>query len=369
MLVAPDLDPENQDRDFAVDEAVDTGSRRRLVGKIGVAVLCGAAVVLAVTGHSGRGPAAITANAKVSGLYASSAAGPYSETTAGTATVASTTPVSAASSELAPREDMNDGSLCGADEEDFEGACFKKCSILSNGEYSVRCSAFSCSKSSDCSLMDTQMNVKMCDGYDVAGDAEGKGKCPHNEGVCLEDEEIHLGMCYKSCAILTHNEYPHRRAAMTCCKYNKFLMCLSWANTDTSSDYNVGGGFNDDDESTPNKPHPPLKQLAEAGATDTSMAPVTVAPVVPVTPAPTAVEPVSTSAAPASTAPSAPAPVAPVAPPVTDPSVSTEPAVETHALPEEAASSSEPSSSSSDSASSSSESSAEEEASSESYSE
>jgi len=169
---------------------------------------------------------------------------------------------------LAPKENKNDGNLCGEDEEEFEKGCYKKCALLTNGEAAHRTSPFSCCPKPHCGFRDERINVRVCSGYDVAGDEEGKGKCPHQEGVCLADEEIHLGMCYKKCSELTKGEYEHRTSALTCCKFSpdnlhNVVKCLDPWNTDTSLAYSVGGGAGDGDKSTPSKPHAPMTALTE----------------------------------------------------------------------------------------------------------
>lgn len=164
---------------------------------------------------------------------------------------------------LSPKENKNDGNVCGDDEEDFENACYKKCSLLTGGKAPHRTSPWSCCPSQGCSLSEEMVHVSMCSGYDVAGDAEGKNKCPHTEGVCLRDEELFLGMCYKQCSLLTNGKYVHRKTALTCCDSKKLLYCINPLHTDTSKDYSVGGGVGDGDASTPKRPHPPMKALAE----------------------------------------------------------------------------------------------------------
>jgi hypothetical protein len=174
--------------------------------------------------------------------------------------------VAAASSQLNPPEDMSDGSKCGDDEEDFAMACYKKCSILTNGVAPVRTSPWSCCASAHCRLNEERINVKLCAGYDVAGDKEGKDKCPHKEGLCYENEELHLGLCYKKCSILTNGAYIHRKSAITCCNNPNLLQCIPFLNpknTDTSTHYSVGGGKGDGDATTIATPHAPIEALAE----------------------------------------------------------------------------------------------------------
>jgi len=286
MRVAADLDPEIMGMDSSTES--DSGavglSRGRIMFKIGVAsvVLCGVGMVLAIAAPAGG--SMTSAKAVTSGLSMKAVTfDPESLASVKGTTYAAGTAKAAyaakgvAGSDLAPPEDMNDGSFCGADEEDFEKVCYKKCSILTSGQAPKRCSAFSCGgPSSDCSISsmkDMKISVRMCDGYDVSGDSEGKSECPHKEGVCLEDEELFLGVCYKKCSILTvgvkDGPYPHRRMAHVCCRFDSFVQCFAPMNTDTNMAYNVGGGANDGDPSTPSAAHPPLMALAEAGATET----------------------------------------------------------------------------------------------------
>lgn len=144
---------------------------------------------------------------------------------------------------LAPTEKLNDGNPCADDEEALGGLCYKKCSLLTNGEAPIRLSAFSCSKShgfGDFFKAKVGMLVP-CTGYDVSGDQAGNG-CPHNEGACLVDEEISLGKCYRQCSQLTSGQYTHRTSANTCCKTEKLLECIKPGNTKFDVKFNMGGG-------------------------------------------------------------------------------------------------------------------------------
>merc|ERR1719444_559187 len=90
----------------------------------------------------------------------------------------------------------------------------------------------------------------ICNGYDVSGD----GSCPHKPGACLADEELHVGVCYKKCNLLTAGEYPHRTAAATCCKTTG-LSCFFPSNSHSSKSFTVGGGKGDLDPATPANIH------------------------------------------------------------------------------------------------------------------
>mmetsp|Transcript_40615 Transcript_40615/g.73119 ORF Transcript_40615/g.73119 Transcript_40615/m.73119 type:complete len:267 (-) Transcript_40615:83-883(-) len=144
---------------------------------------------------------------------------------------------------LARTENLNDGNICLDDEELFENLCYKKCALLTGGVDIFRLSAFSCGPSSSVGdLLKSEVNTfEPCHGYDVAGDQAGNG-CPHKPGACLNDEELHLGKCYKKCSLLTSGEYPHRTSAETCCSSESLMQCLWPTRSKFSSMFNVGGG-------------------------------------------------------------------------------------------------------------------------------
>mmetsp|Transcript_165147 Transcript_165147/g.530032 ORF Transcript_165147/g.530032 Transcript_165147/m.530032 type:complete len:311 (-) Transcript_165147:45-977(-) len=188
-------------------------------------------------------------------------------------TVASGTPVSqdwfdalaggaGVGTPLAPRATLNDGNVCGDDEEELNNLCYKKCTSLTDGGYPIRTSAWTCCKSTPCTFLNQKHDVGVCSGFDVAGDVEGQSACPHTAGACLNDEELHLGMCYKKCSILAP-KYPIRFSPATCCNTNG-LTCALPGNSVTSQEYAVGGGGGDGDSSTPSEVHMPLTQLTES---------------------------------------------------------------------------------------------------------
>lgn len=164
-------------------------------------------------------------------------------------------------SALVPQENKNDGNACGDDEEESNGLCYKKCSLLTGSAYPIRTSAWTCCRRKPCNLFNMMHNVGLCSGFDVAGDVEGRGACPHAAGACLKDEELHLGMCYKKCSLL-EPDFPFRFAAETCCVTSGFS-CLTKGNSRTSPHYAVGGGAGDSDKSTPRKVHKPLRRFTE----------------------------------------------------------------------------------------------------------
>eukprot|EP00933_Yihiella_yeosuensis_P016435 TRINITY_DN14047_c0_g2_i1.p1 TRINITY_DN14047_c0_g2~~TRINITY_DN14047_c0_g2_i1.p1 ORF type:complete len:382 (+),score=104.69 TRINITY_DN14047_c0_g2_i1:89-1147(+) len=166
---------------------------------------------------------------------------------------------------LTPAENLNDGNVCGDDEEFFENLCYKKCSLLTAGTHPIRTTAFSCCaapKIEECGLKNQLKKAQVCGGFDVAGEINGQsGACPHKKGTCLEDEELFLGTCYKKCTILTNSVFPHRSGAMTCCKNDGLTGCLPFSgNIKTDIAFDKGGAASGKDS----KPHSPEKTLTEA---------------------------------------------------------------------------------------------------------
>merc|ERR1712107_307734 len=163
--------------------------------------------------------------------------------------------------QLKPEENMNDGNVCADNEELYGGLCYGKCAVLTNGEAPIRTSSWTCCESHPCGLVNQRGSVGttlLCNGYDVSGD----DACPHKPGACLENEEMHLGICYEKCSLLTNGEFPHRFAAASCCKV-KGLGCLSFRNVKTSPAFDKGGAEGDRSAATPSVAHGPLESLTE----------------------------------------------------------------------------------------------------------
>lgn len=121
---------------------------------------------------------------------------------------------------------------CASNEEEHLGLCYKKCSLLTNGTYPFRSSAFNCCKQSfflSCALAsETDFKLSLPGGgYTV----DGRGGIPHPPGACDTDEENFEGLCYKKCRLLTDGEYIFRSAAYTCCKAQP---CLNIFNLKTN---------------------------------------------------------------------------------------------------------------------------------------
>merc|ERR1712151_254043 len=88
-------------------------------------------------------------------------------------------------SELAPNDHRHDDNVCEDNEELYLKLCYKKCSILTDGEYPIRGTAFSCCKEEPCGIVNQQeAGFVPCQGYDVSGNGGG----PHKAGACLLDD-------------------------------------------------------------------------------------------------------------------------------------------------------------------------------------
>jgi len=161
--------------------------------------------------------------------------------------------------DVKPQEHMHDGNVCDDDEEIYAGLCYRKCGLLTHGKAPIRTSSWTCCESHPCNPWNEMGSIGtsvLCNGYDVAGDMS----CPHRPGSCLVDEEIHLGMCYKRCSILTNGEFPHRSGPETCCKADDLGCMMPW-NTRLRPRFAVGGG---DGHETPRRAHMPQVRFTEA---------------------------------------------------------------------------------------------------------
>jgi len=178
---------------------------------------------------------------------------------AATAATQTSTTEDPGDSPLAPKETVGDGNPCNDDEESVSNVCYKKCADLTGGSHPIRTSPFSCCAAQPCTSSNTWTHFGMCSGYDIAGDAEAStnGKCPTTPGACLTNEEMFGDMCYLKCSDLTNGQYPHRSAAMSCCKTTG-IGCFIFSNVQTDASYGNGGGAGDGNSGTPSSGHPPL---------------------------------------------------------------------------------------------------------------
>ncbi|CAK8995111.1 unnamed protein product [Durusdinium trenchii] len=168
---------------------------------------------------------------------------------------------------LKPEENRQDGNVCADDEEKFEGICYKKCSILTQGTHKIRTTAFTCcsaDKIEDCGFSNQEVKMSICGGFDVAGDINGQeGLCPHKKGSCYLNEEMYLGMCYKKCSDLTDGAYTHRISAFSCCNNENILACnpfsFGTSNVKSAVSFNAGGKLD-------SSPHNPVPELTESSS-------------------------------------------------------------------------------------------------------
>lgn len=258
--------------DSEPEPAPPVGLRLGRAGRVGLALL--GAVALAAAAKSRGGSLLATASSTFQEKQVFSAAS--SQAAANTALPASqitsvnqltggkgTVPTQP-TSPLAPSQDTNDGNPCEDDEEEHLGLCYKKCSLLTNGEAPIRISPFGCAKSHSLGDVFGEKTAGLipCSGYDISGDAAGNG-CPHRYGACLVDEEMSLGKCYKKCSILTQNKFPHRTSMSSCCKTTHIIECLSPANSKMSTDFAKGGGARGDGIKGDSSIHDPIQILTE----------------------------------------------------------------------------------------------------------
>jgi len=169
---------------------------------------------------------------------------------------------------LTDENDLDDGNVCPDGEEEFGGLCYRKCRELTDGRYPIRTTAFACCQAEPCNGLNSVFSnpLEFCHGLDVGGHRTGLRSvgCPHLPGDCLRNEQFHLGLCYKQCALLTAGEYPYRTGADTCCRFNSYLACADASSLLTNASLNVGGGVGDKLlEAKASQVHPPLLELTE----------------------------------------------------------------------------------------------------------
>jgi len=75
-----------------------------------------------------------------------------------------------------------------------------------------------------------------------------------NNNTCADDEEIHAGLCYKTCALLTNGSHPYRISAMSCCPNKGFCNPFKMR-----SKVSICGGFDvaGDSQGVAKCPHSP----------------------------------------------------------------------------------------------------------------
>lgn len=146
---------------------------------------------------------------------------------------------------------------CRSNEETFMGLCYMKCSLLTNGTFQLRTSAWTCCKAKvldDCFVSNSGLGFGMCSGYDVSGDGKS---CPRLPGHCSESEEMLLGQCYHKCSILTKGTHPYRTSPVSCCENKLGLSCFMPGKVVIGGELDTAGGAGDGDPSTPDSPYSP----------------------------------------------------------------------------------------------------------------
>lgn len=236
--------PASAEADGALAWAAPRLGRRTLLG--GAALMALAAMCALVARPAARGPAALLLGA--GGLeHLAKEYDPLSTSAAGMPGMPMGVDGSPGDSANPQKGSMQ---LAGADkcrgnEELLMGLCYQKCSVLTNGTFVKRVAPGGCCKELDLRCVkpsEVDFNGLLPgSGYNV----DGSGGNPHPPGLCDGNEEVHAGMCYKKCSILTDNKYPMRSAASTCCKA---LPCWNPLNVKTEgtgvcTGFNIGGGL------------------------------------------------------------------------------------------------------------------------------
>jgi len=131
---------------------------------------------------------------------------------------------------------------CDEDEEVYDGRCYKRCSLLTNGEEPVRAGAFQCCPHGPPCTGRMDIERTDCRGYAVSGDASGNS-CPRQPASCLKKaEEFLAGLCYMRCSILTYGMLPYRSTPDACCKSSSPLAMLEAGKCLSDAAYDVGDG-------------------------------------------------------------------------------------------------------------------------------
>jgi len=186
---------------------------------------------------------------------------------------------------VSPRE----ASGCNPDEEYLGGLCYKACNILTNGAYPYRVDARKCCSKLGTWSCRLPHNFKQSDHFDVGGgggcadDAEllghycykkcrilTKGEFPRRSGPstcckekychwhgnyqtshrfnvgsdkdCPDGEELHGNMCYTRCSVLTNGTFPTRVAVATCCSEQDTKKCGLYGTLRTNSRFGESSG-------------------------------------------------------------------------------------------------------------------------------
>jgi len=158
------------------------------------------------------------------------------------------------------------GGICDADghgkEESFNGLCYKKCSVLTDGKYPVRVNPTACCGGGTLECLSGKGNVSLNVefGAGVHGPGEEKSELTQRSKMsmlCLPNEEEYLGNCYQKCGQLTGGKANLRVSPEGCCTCTPGLfetLCCMWpGNAQTQAAYNVGMDYYGKSAA----PHPP----------------------------------------------------------------------------------------------------------------
>mmetsp|Transcript_33669 Transcript_33669/g.85707 ORF Transcript_33669/g.85707 Transcript_33669/m.85707 type:complete len:471 (+) Transcript_33669:64-1476(+) len=139
------------------------------------------------------------------------------------------------------------GQACEKDEELYAGLCYKRCTIMTNGQYPIRTSTWTCCSNQPCGFSNQKGSVGtalVCDGFGIGGSGAvspyGNVSCPSKPKACNSTQDEIFGVCYASCSSLTNGTFPHRLTSMTCCTGDSIRGCLSFETTETSTAFDVG---------------------------------------------------------------------------------------------------------------------------------
>eukprot|EP00441_Pelagodinium_beii_P043451 CAMPEP_0197627644 /NCGR_PEP_ID=MMETSP1338-20131121/6196_1 /TAXON_ID=43686 ORGANISM="Pelagodinium beii, Strain RCC1491" /NCGR_SAMPLE_ID=MMETSP1338 /ASSEMBLY_ACC=CAM_ASM_000754 /LENGTH=387 /DNA_ID=CAMNT_0043198411 /DNA_START=19 /DNA_END=1179 /DNA_ORIENTATION=+ len=167
------------------------------------------------------------------------------------------------------------GGDCLSNEEPYQGQCYLKCAVATNGSYSVRTGPSSCCNGTagDANSCHTGASPSVSSLAYAVGGGVGDKSSVHAPGDfgnpnvqtgesaigqdCEATEEKYNGVCYQKCSIVSGGQMPYRKGPMSCCKSNtpfiSFFSCMLPTQSQASLDFQVGAPKN----GMTTGPHPP----------------------------------------------------------------------------------------------------------------
>eukprot|EP00933_Yihiella_yeosuensis_P082161 TRINITY_DN95941_c0_g1_i1.p1 TRINITY_DN95941_c0_g1~~TRINITY_DN95941_c0_g1_i1.p1 ORF type:complete len:458 (-),score=69.85 TRINITY_DN95941_c0_g1_i1:68-1393(-) len=136
---------------------------------------------------------------------------------------------------------------CLDNEEELNGLCYQKCSILTRGKAPYRKAPTICCKTSTFLCAFLPGSTVESSGLAIGG-GEALESSPHIPGSgydCLDNEEPYIGLCYKKCSSFRDGALPLRTGPNTCCSGTVIEDCINSdpnTKTELSADFGVGGG-------------------------------------------------------------------------------------------------------------------------------